>query len=272
MGGITAYSVTLYRLFCQVTGAGGTTQRAAASTASTAHTVRVRFDTNVAPGLPWRFDPPDAPVTLRLGQDTLVFFHAANRGREEIVGRATFNVTPEKAGLYFKKVQCFCFDEERLGAGESAELPVTFYVDPALATDPNTADVREITLSYTFFRTQKPSAPRALARFAAPDPTRGATLFAQGCAACHAADHPGIGPALGGVVGRRAGATGFAYSPALKGSALIWDQATLLRWLENPAALVPGTAMPARVPEEAARRDIVAYLRTLGPRPAGTGS
>ena len=116
IGGMTvlvSYSVTLYRLFCQVTGAGGTTRRVAADDAKpTDRIVTVRFNTNVAPGLPWRFRPVQNQVKLRLGEDTLVFFEAENLSDHDIVGHATFNVTPDKAGIYFKKIECFCFTEE----------------------------------------------------------------------------------------------------------------------------------------------------------------
>jgi len=166
MGGLTAYSVTLYRLFCQVTGAGGTTQRvAAASTVETDRLVTVFFDTNTAPGLPWRFQPVQRQIHVHLGENALAFFTAENVSDTPIVGHATFNVTPEKAGPYFSKVQCFCFTEERLGAHQSVQMPVTFYVDPRLATDPNTEDVHEITLSYTFFRSARPEGAQDLARF-----------------------------------------------------------------------------------------------------------
>lgn len=263
MGTITAYSSTLYRLFCAATGAGGTTQRAAAaSTTEIARIVRVRFDTNVAPNLPWRFEPVSPTVTVKLGQDALVFFRATNLSDHPIIGRATFNVTPEKAGLYFKKVQCFCFNEEKLEPGATAEMPVDFFVDPALASDPNTADVHEITLSYTFFETLKPTAPLALARFAAPDPGLGEKLFAQDCSGCHRLDRALIGPALGGVVGRAAGSTAYPYSAALKSASLQWDEANLERWLQNPAGLVPGTNMQMQIPEAQARADIIAYLKS----------
>ncbi len=163
---ITSYSVTLYRLFCQATGANGTTQRVATgSTTQAAREVTVLFDTNVAPGLPWRFVPLQRQVTLHLGQDQLVLFEAQNLSDHDMVGHATFNVTPEKAGLYFKKIQCFCFSEERLAAGETAQMPVDFFVDPALGTDPSTADVHQITLSYTFFESRNPAQAADLARF-----------------------------------------------------------------------------------------------------------
>jgi cytochrome c oxidase assembly protein Cox11 len=130
MTGITSYSVTLYRLFCQATGAGGTTQRVTeASTTQTARTVTVFFDTSTAPGLPWRFEPVQRSVKIHLGEDAVAFFTATNLSGKDIVGHATFNVTPDKVGLYFKKIQCFCFNEEKLKAGETAQMPVTFFVE-----------------------------------------------------------------------------------------------------------------------------------------------
>jgi cytochrome c oxidase assembly protein Cox11 len=166
---LTSYSVTLYRLFCQATGANGTTQRVAtSSTTHAAREVTVLFDTNVAPGLPWRFVPLQRSVKLHLGEESLAFFEAQNQSGRDMVGHAAFNVTPAKAGLYFKKIQCFCFSEERLGAGESAQMPVEFFVDPAIATDPGTADVDEITLSYTFFESKRPEGASDLARFGPP--------------------------------------------------------------------------------------------------------
>jgi cytochrome c oxidase assembly protein Cox11 len=266
---LTSYSVTLYRLFCQATGANGTTQRVASGSASqTARDITVFFDTNVAPGMPWRFVPVQPSVTLRLGQDALVFFEAQNLSNHDIVGHATFNVTPEKAGIYFKKIQCFCFTEERLAAGARVQMPVDFFVDPALATDPSTTDVHQITLSYTFFESKRPEGATNLARFAnaAPDPVAGAKLFAERCSACHAADHAIIGPPLAGIIGRRAGRLpGYPFSAALKNADFIWDDAHLEAWLANPKQTVPGTTMPLRVPELPARRDIIAYLHTLHP-------
>ena len=167
MGGITSYSVTLYRLFCQVTGANGTTQRVAANTSKASdRIVTVYFDTSVAPGMPWRFEPSQRSVRVHLGQDAMAFFDATNTADHDVVGHATFNVTPEKVGLYFKKVQCFCFTEERLHPGEHEQMPVTFFVDPKLATDPSTADVHEITLSYTFFTSKRPGDALDVSRFA----------------------------------------------------------------------------------------------------------
>src|SRR5437762_9355888 len=143
---LVSYSVTLYRLFCEATGAGGTTQRVAADTAQRAdRMVTVFFDSNVAPGLPWSFRPAQRKVAVHLGERTLVFFEAENRSDRDVIGHATFNVTPVKAGLYFKKIECFCFTEQRLNAHQKVAMPVEFYVDPKLATDSGTADVEQIT-------------------------------------------------------------------------------------------------------------------------------
>ncbi len=171
MIGVTSYSVTLYRLFCQATGAGGTTQRVAANASTrTGRVVTVFFDTSVSSSLPWQFEPSQRSVRVHLGQDAMAFFDATNDSDHDIVGHAAFNVTPEKVGAYFKKIQCFCFSEERLRAGEHAHMPVTFFVDPAMAADPNTADVHEITLSYTFFRSKRPEDAVNLSRFAKASP------------------------------------------------------------------------------------------------------
>ena len=269
MGTLTAYSVTLYRLFCQVTGAQGTTQRVAVgSTHQAAPEVTVLFDTNVAPGLAWQFRPLQRSVHLHLGQDALVFFEARNLSDHAITGHAAFNVTPEKIGAYFKKIQCFCFTEETLNAGASAQMPVEFYVDPAMAADPGTADVHEITLSYTFFESRKPQAAPNLSRFAqaAPNAADGGKIFAQECSACHALDRTKIGPPLGNVVGRIAGTlAGYPYSPALKAAGFAWTDAALSTWLTDPQKMVPGSAMEMRLPEAQARQDVIAYLKAPSP-------
>jgi cytochrome c oxidase assembly protein subunit 11 len=151
MGTLVYYAVPLYRLFCEVTGYGGTTRVAAAApTAASAKTVAVSFDANTARDLPWRFTAPES-VELRLGEERLVAFAAVNMGDEPILGAATFNVTPFKAGKYFNKIECFCFTEQLLMPGEGKEFPVTFFIDPGIADDPNAREVRSITLSYTFF-------------------------------------------------------------------------------------------------------------------------
>ena len=152
MAGLAYASVPLYRLFCQVTGYGGTTQVAAAAPgASEARRITVRFDATVSPSLPWRFEPTARAVEVAVGEERLAYFRATNLSDRPATGMATFNVTPHKAGLYFKKIACFCFDRQVLEPGESVEMPVSFYVDPEIAGDPNLDEVRTITLSYTFF-------------------------------------------------------------------------------------------------------------------------
>ncbi|HUA54123.1 MAG TPA: cytochrome c oxidase assembly protein [Candidatus Sulfotelmatobacter sp.] len=152
MGCLAYASVPLYRVFCQVTGFGGTTQRATAAPAQeAARLVTVRFDANVA-DMPWQFEPDQREVTVHVGESTLATFHAHNIAHTAVTGTATFNVTPTKVGQYFDKIQCFCFTEQTLKAGETAALPVSFFVDPAILEDHNLDDVNTITLSYTFFR------------------------------------------------------------------------------------------------------------------------
>jgi cytochrome c oxidase assembly protein Cox11 len=270
MVGLVSVSVPLYRLFCAVTGFGGTTQRVEANTAKPSdRVIAVQFSTSVAPGMPWRFEPEQREVKINLGEDKLVLFSAENPTDAAIVGRATFNVTPLKTGIYFKKIQCFCFNEERLEPHQKVDMPVQFYVDPALATDPSTSDVTTITLSYTFFRATDPLDAKELGRFSAnaePDARRGAELFAERCAACHALGQNKIGPPLGDVFGRRAGSLpGFAYSPALAGSGIDWSASNLDRWLSGPQAFLPGAKMPVRVLDPTARRDLVAYLQQVSP-------
>ena len=266
---ITSYAPTLYRLFCSATGAAGTTQRVNTDAAKIAsREVTVLFDTNVAPGLNWRFVPLQRSVKLHLGQDALVFFEAQNLSNHAIVGHAAFNVTPEKSGIYFKKIQCFCFNEERLATGATVQMPVDFFVDPALGTDPSTQDVHEITLSYTFFESRRPDEAIELSRFAAspPDAEAGARLFAENCSSCHALDRAKIGPPLAGVVGRRAGSVpGYRYSAALRSAGFTWTPPQLEAWLAGPQDLVPGAQMPMRVTVPQARRDIVAYLKNSHP-------
>src|SRR6266481_7816860 len=189
MVGLVAYSPTLYRLFCAATGFGGTTQRAESGSGTVSERViTVRFDSNVAPGLPWRFEPVQREVTVHLGEQQLVSFTAENLTDEPIVGHATFNVSPPTTGIYFNKIQCFCFDEERLNAHQKVDMPVVFFVDPALASDPETRAFDTITLSYTFFRSANPDSAKDLSRFIAttrPDAARGQQLFSERCAACH---------------------------------------------------------------------------------------
>ena len=148
-------TVPLYRAFCQATGFGGTTQRAVVAPGAqvAAGSVGVRFDANINPQLPWRFEPEQETVRIQPGARITIYFDATNLSARTTTGQAVFNVTPEQAGQYFSKIQCFCFNEQTLKAGEKARMPVVFFVDPKLRTDPATSDIDEITLSYTFYPT-----------------------------------------------------------------------------------------------------------------------
>jgi cytochrome c oxidase assembly protein subunit 11 len=160
MVGLSFASVPLYRLFCQATGFGGTTQRAAAAPGAVADAlVTVRFDAATAPELGWEFRPLETAVKVHPGEQREVFFRATNRTSETVTGTATYNVTPTKTGIYFDKLQCFCFNAQQLGPGESRDMGVVFFVDPDLLTDPGTSDVRTITLSYTMFRAPQSESP-----------------------------------------------------------------------------------------------------------------
>ena len=269
MFGLVAYSPELYRAFCGATGYGGTTQRAYSDpTTSSKRTVTVAFDSNVAPGLPWRFEPEQRSVKVHLGEQKLVFFSAENLSDETMVGHATFNVTPEASGIYFNKIQCFCFNEERLDPHQKVDMPVVFYVDPTFGKDADTRYIDTITLSYTFGRSASPSEAKNLSRFlanAAPDAVHGQELFAQRCNACHALDKNMTGPMLGDVVGRAAGsAAGYNYSPALRSAGLTWSVDKLDQWLADPKKMVPGVRMPVRVLDAPSRHDIIAYLQKVG--------
>jgi cytochrome c oxidase assembly protein subunit 11 len=154
-------AVPLYRIFCQVTGFAGTTQRATAGEAQAAEvagrkvagaTVSVRFDANVDGNLPWTFRPEQVTKTVRLGQRQMAFYYAKNNSDVPVTGQASFNVSPDQTGSYFNKVQCFCFTEQTLQPGEEVHMPVLFFVDPSIAQDPDAAPVQQITLSYTFHR------------------------------------------------------------------------------------------------------------------------
>ena len=147
-------AVPLYRAFCEATGYGGTTQRAeAAPGAKEGRVITVRFNADVAPNMPWAFQPEQREVKVRLGEEKLIFYAAWNRASVPVSGTATFNVTPAKAGPYFDKVQCFCFTEQRLEPGQRVEMPVSFFIDPKLAEQRGLDDIATITLSYTFFPT-----------------------------------------------------------------------------------------------------------------------
>jgi cytochrome c oxidase assembly protein subunit 11 len=162
MTGLSFASVPLYRLFCQATGLGGTTQRAARAPGKVANsTITIRFDAETAPDLGWEFRPLQNAVTVHPGQQQKIFYRAVNKTTEPQTGTATYNVTPAKAGIYFDKLQCFCFSEQHLAPGESADMGVVFFVDPDIFTDPNTSEIRTITLSYTMFRAHQPARPTA---------------------------------------------------------------------------------------------------------------
>ncbi len=166
MVGLSFAAVPLYSLFCQVTGFAGTTQRVTQSSDIILdREITVLFDSNVAPGIDWTFHPEQRSIDVKIGQDALVAFYARNDAAQPTAGTALFNVTPLKAGKYFSKVQCFCFGEQVLKPGEEVPMPVTFFVDPALAEDPEIDDVKTITLSYTFFATDTPALDRALEEF-----------------------------------------------------------------------------------------------------------
>ena len=151
MIGLAFASVPLYQLFCQVTGFGGTTQVAESAPETLGErTIKVRFNADISADLPWRFQPEVREVALRVGEQGLVFYNATSLGAEPTWGTATFNVTPLSAGQYFNKIECFCFTEQRLDPGESMDMGVSFFVDPAIEQDPQTAKIETITLSYTF--------------------------------------------------------------------------------------------------------------------------
>ncbi|MET0940293.1 MAG: cytochrome c oxidase assembly protein [Mesorhizobium sp.] len=152
MVGMAYAAVPLYQMFCQMTGYGGTTQRVDQySDRVLDRTITVRFDANVSGGLPWDFQPVERQVTMRIGETTTASYKAANLYKTATGGRASFNVTPELAGAYFNKVECFCFTDTLLKPGETLEMPVVFYVDPDIVDVPELKDLKTITLSYTFF-------------------------------------------------------------------------------------------------------------------------
>jgi cytochrome c oxidase assembly protein subunit 11 len=152
MLGLAYAAVPLYRLFCQATGYGGTTQKVSTpSEIVLDRTVTVRLDANVARGLAWTFEPVERKVDVKLGETMLALYRATNTSGRPGTGMATFNVTPEIAGIYFNKLECFCFKEQRLDPGQSMEMPVSFFVDPAIVNDRDAGKVSQITLSYTFY-------------------------------------------------------------------------------------------------------------------------
>ena len=159
MVGVAFASVPLYRIFCQVTGFGGATVRAAEAPGAAAGQIGVRFDANIDPALPWKFEPAER-VRVRLGERTVIHYRATNYTARPTTGRAVFNVTPLQAGPFFSKIECFCFTEQTLKAGESVLMPVVFYIDPKVREDEATRRIDEITLSYTFYPVEKPESSR----------------------------------------------------------------------------------------------------------------
>ena len=151
-------AVPLYDIFCRVTGFGGTTQIASSAPGSTGHpNINIRFESNTTDSLNWDFYAKTKTVKIPMGEEKTIYYFAKNLSDEPIVGTATFNVTPAKAGQYFMKIDCFCFVEQLLNPGESMNMPVTFFIDPDLYKDENVQEVNEITLSYTFMKSMDQS-------------------------------------------------------------------------------------------------------------------
>jgi cytochrome c oxidase assembly protein subunit 11 len=176
MVGAAYASVPLYRLFCQVTGFDGTPRVAAAPSATVLdRQVAVRFDANVATGLPWRFEPVEKTLKVRVGENALAFYRATNASDRPVRGMATFNVLPEQAAPFFNKLECFCFKEQLLQPGETVEMPVSFFIDPQIVADKDAHGVAHITLSYTFYPVT-PAKPGVADKPPAADPATPATL------------------------------------------------------------------------------------------------
>lgn len=162
MTGAAFAAVPLYKLYCQVTGYAGTTQKAIEpSKVMLDRVMTVRFDANVTPGLKWKFEPVQTRMDVKLGENALAFYKATNNADHPVTGTAVFNVAPDAAGIHFSKVECFCFKEQTLQPGESVEMPVSFFVDPKLASDPDAAMLQQITLSYTFYPVDNPQGQAA---------------------------------------------------------------------------------------------------------------
>jgi cytochrome c oxidase assembly protein subunit 11 len=164
MLGLGFAAVPFYRLFCQLTGFAGTTQRATESQAvdaaqfarsAGAPTISVRFDGQVERGMPWTFTPLQTTQTIQIGERSMALFMARNDSDKAVTGSATFNVVPEQTGAYFNKIQCFCFTQQTLQPHEAVRMPVIYYVDPKILKDPDTQDIQQITLSYTFHEVKK---------------------------------------------------------------------------------------------------------------------
>jgi len=164
MVGASYAAVPFYNWFCRATGFNGTTQVATSAPASgaLARKIAVRFDANVAPGLPWKFEPEQTEIEIPIGQVVTVFYSVTNQSARSTTGQAAYNVAPLTVGAYFQKINCFCFTEQTMAPGEKREMPVVFYVDPALAADSDNDGLNTITLSYTFYPLRDP-APKPLA-------------------------------------------------------------------------------------------------------------
>jgi cytochrome c oxidase assembly protein subunit 11 len=162
MVGAAYASVPLYNWFCKTTGFGGTTQVAEkAPDQILGRTLTIRFDSNVAPGLPWKFQPEQNEIQVRIGEVATVHYKVVNEAAREIAGQASYNVSPPTVGAYFDKINCFCFTEQRLKAGETREMTVVFFIDPSIVKDRDQVDLSTITLSYTFYRLREPEQPVA---------------------------------------------------------------------------------------------------------------
>ncbi len=163
MAGLSFAAVPFYDWFCRVTGYGGTTAVAeSGADAILERTITVRFDASTAPDMPWSFRPMERTMELRIGETGLAFYEAVNLSDEPVAGTASFNVAPYSAGSYFTKIACFCFELQVLGPGERVEMPVTFYVDPAMVDDPEAGGLHAITLSYTMHRADLPEEAASL--------------------------------------------------------------------------------------------------------------
>jgi cytochrome c oxidase assembly protein subunit 11 len=173
MVGASYAAVPFYNWFCRATGFNGTTQVAtsAPSGAPLARKIAVRFDANVAAGLPWKFEPEQTEIEVKIGEVVTVFYTVTNQSARPTTGQAAYNVSPLTVGAYFQKINCFCFTEQTMAAGEKREMPVVFYVDPALVADSDNDGLNTITLSYTFYPVREP-APKPQAS-SEPDKARG---------------------------------------------------------------------------------------------------
>jgi cytochrome c oxidase assembly protein subunit 11 len=158
MVGLAYASVPLYRLFCQVTGFGGTTQRAEAAPEKTVdRRMTILFDANTAGSLPWTFEPVQRSLEVKVGEENFAYYRATNNSDHAITGSAVFNVTPDTTGAYFNKIECFCFTQQTLKPGQTVEMPVSFFIDPAIVDDRGLDKINTITLSYTFYPSDEPS-------------------------------------------------------------------------------------------------------------------